>query len=104
MLPERTNPLTSAQTAQFFDEGYVMLPDVFAPAELEPLREEIAEIVDAAARRLATEGKLTDLHADEPFETRLTRLLADHPERLGDFLQALEGKSGGGHAGLEMFN
>lgn len=96
--------LTQEQSAHFSDEGYLMLPDVFAPAELEPLRQEIAGIVDATARRLAEEGKITNLHAEESFETRLTRLLSDHPELLGDFLRDMEGKSGGGHAGREMFS
>ncbi|MBV9850974.1 MAG: phytanoyl-CoA dioxygenase family protein [Armatimonadetes bacterium] len=95
--------LTQTQIAQFFDEGYVMVPGLFAPAELEPLRQEIAGLVDDTAQRLAADGKIADTHADEPFETRLTRLLADHPETQGEFMRAIEGKAGGGHTGEEMF-
>jgi hypothetical protein len=98
-----TDRLTDEQLQQFQEEGYVMVPDVFAPEELEPLRQEIAGLVDAAARRFATEGKIVDLHAGEPFETRLTRLMADHPELTRDYLKAIEGKAGGGHTGREMF-
>jgi phytanoyl-CoA hydroxylase len=96
-------PLSAAQRTQFFEEGYVMAPELFTPADLEPLRQEIAAIIAATAQRLAAEGKITTLHAEEPFETRLTRLMADHPELTGDYIRAIEGRAGGGHAGEAMF-
>ncbi len=80
-----------------------MVSGLFAPGELEPLRQEIAGIIDATARRLAAEGKITDLHAEEGFETRLTRLMDDHPELTDEYIRAIEGRAGGGHAGIEMF-
>lgn len=95
--------LTIKQRQQFHDAGYVMVPDVFTPEELEPLREEIAGIVAATALRLAEEGKITDLHESERFETRLTRLTRDHPELTGEYIKAIEGKAGGGHTGREMY-
>ena len=95
--------LTETQAAQFLDEGYLVVPDLFAPEELEPLRLEIADLVDGAARRLVLEGRLRDMHEGEPFETRLTRLLADYPEAAGEFWNAIEGRAGGGHTGAEMF-
>lgn len=102
--PNDAARLTQTQKTQFFDEGYVMVPDLFTPAELEPLREEIAGIVDAAAQRLYAEGQITDLHADAPFEMRLTRLLADHPELTPIYQRAIEGKGGGAHTGRAMFD
>ncbi len=102
-MDPKTAPLTEAQVAQFYEAGYVMIPDLFAPAELEPLRQEIAGIIAAAAQRLAAEGKITDLHSDEPFETRLTCLMDDHPELTGEYIRAIEGRAGGGHAGEAMF-
>lgn len=96
-------PLTEAQVAQFFDQGYLMVPDIFAPEELEPLRQEIAGLIDAEAEKLAEEGQITDLHQDAFFETRLTRLLTDHPELEAAFMRAVEGREGGGHTGEEMF-
>lgn len=95
--------LSNAQIAQFFDEGYVMAPGVLTPADLEPLRREIADVIDATATRLADEGRIARTFADEPFETRLTRLTADHPELTDEYMHALEGKAGGGHTGREMF-
>lgn len=98
-----TRTLTDAQTEQFHEEGYTMVPDLFTTKALEPLRQEIAAIVDTTARCLYADGKITDLRDGETFETRLTRLLADHPELKGDYMGAIEGKGGGGHAGVEMF-
>jgi hypothetical protein len=95
--------LTDAQRQQYFEEGYTMVPDLIPPEDLEPLRNEIASLIDEAAVRLRVAGKITDLHADEPFESRLTRLLTDHPELQSDFFRAIEGKGGGGHVGQAMF-
>ncbi len=95
--------LTEAEVEIFETEGYVMIPDLFPPSALSPLRNEIAAIIDRSANRLFKEGKLSNLHADEPFETRLTRLMADHPELQKIFLKDIEGKGGGQHTGKEMF-
>ncbi len=96
--------LTQTQYRQFFDQGYTVVPELFESSELEPLRHEIAGLIDSATRRLYVEGKLTELHADEPFETRLTRLLSDHPELQSEYFRAIEGKGGGGHVGSAMFS
>ena len=96
-------PLTDAQVAQFHAQGYVMVPDIFTAEDLEPLRQEIAGLIDEEAQKLAHEGMITDLHQDASFETKLTRLLADYPELEGRFMRAIEGKEGGGHTGEEMF-
>ena len=95
--------LTDAQYRQFFDEGYVMVPDLIATEELEPLRGEIGALIATTAQRLFSEGKIADIHADEPFETRLTRLLSDHPELQSEYFRAIEGKGGGGHVGSAIF-
>lgn len=102
-MARETRGLTEAQVGQFEAEGYVVIPDLFAPEALEPLRQEIAGIIGATAQRLAAEGKITELHAAEPFETRLTRLMDDHPELTQDYIRAIEGRAGGGHTGIEMF-
>lgn len=96
--------MTSEHIAAFLESGYVVVPDLFTESDLLPLREEINGIVDAAARRLYDEGRITDLREEEGFETRLTRLLADHPECRADYLRAIEGKGGGGHSGRAIFD
>jgi phytanoyl-CoA hydroxylase len=99
-----TPPLSTDQVRQFCNEGYVVVPDLLRPPELEPLREEIAGIVDAAARQFLAEGRIADLRESEPFETRLTRLIADRPDCTGAYLRALQGKAGGGHAGRAIYD
>jgi len=96
--------MSRAQVEFFFNEGYVIVPDVFAPADLEPLRQEIAARIDRKVRSLADEGKLTNLHAEEPFERRLTRIYRDNPANGEAVMRDLEGSGGGGHTGVEMFN
>ena len=95
--------LTESQTTQFMEEGWVVAENLFDAEALEPLRAEIARIVDGVAERLFAEGALTDRHEDESLETRLTRLLESCPDRRGEFFRAIEGKGGGGHAGEAMY-
>ena len=91
--------LTAAQITQFHQEGYLMVPDVFDPAELEPVRQELAGVVDREARRAYEAGLLPQLYEDEPFETRLTRI-CQHTDAV---YKAVMGRGGGGHAGEELF-
>ena len=96
--------LSESQKTKFMDVGYLALPELFSPSELEPLRMEIAAIVEQAALKMHHAGQITDLHADASFETRLAKLLSDHPELTSEYLRAIEGKGGGRHSGREMFN
>lgn len=98
-----TKRLNSEQIEQFFDEGYLIVPNLFTPTELEPLQEEIDAIVERTSRRLYQEGRISHLHDAEGFETRLARLLSDTPDLANTFFRELEGKGGGGHTGPEMF-
>lgn len=91
--------LTAEQKARFHDEGYLMVPDVFDPAELEPVRQELAAVVEREARRALEAGLLPELYADESFETRLTRICR-HTDAV---YRGVMGRGGGGHAGEELF-
>lgn len=91
--------LTDEQLQQFHDEGWLMVPDVFADTDIQPLRDEITQVIDETATRLLAEGKVSDTYADEPFETRLTRLYNECPE----ILPPITGKAGGGHSGPAFF-
>ena len=96
--------LTAAQRAHFFTEGYLVVPDLFDPEKLEPIRCEIDGIVNDEAEKLLSDGKIQATRSDLPFETRLVALVKDHPECWNDYRIAIEGKAGGGHAGKEMYN
>jgi phytanoyl-CoA hydroxylase len=96
-LPERG--LTREQIRHFTDEGWLMVPDVFTDAEIQPLRDEITGVIDEAARRLLVEGKVSRTFEEEPFETRLTRLYTECDE----ILPPIVGRAGGGHSGPAFF-
>jgi phytanoyl-CoA hydroxylase len=98
-----THRLSPAQVQFFHDEGYLIVKDVFVPGELEPLRGELADRVNRKAQELFADGKLKDLHADEPFDRRLARICDDSPENARAIIKDLTGIAGGGHAGIEMF-
>lgn len=96
--------LSPEQYRQFEDQGYVMIPDVFTPGDLEPLRREIDDLVGRHAAELQSEGKLDATFEHEPFETRLARIYESNPGAGEELLRRLKGKGGGGHAGPAMFN
>jgi ectoine hydroxylase-related dioxygenase (phytanoyl-CoA dioxygenase family) len=61
---------------QFADRGYVILRNFIARSVIEGVREDCAVLVDRLAQRLKSQGKIAELFASEPFETRLMKLLA----------------------------
>ena len=83
--------LSTAQTRQFRDEGYLLLHDVLPAGEFQPLIQELAQVIDAKAREVHAAGRLRDLHLDKPFETRLHYLCedADDPD---DIYRVIFGK------------
>lgn len=91
--------LTDRQAEFFLREGYLMVPDVFTPADLQPLRDEFTAVIDETAVALRAAGKLSRLYRDEPFERRLTRIHAETGEILGPII----GRGGGGHSGPALF-
>ncbi len=91
----------SAQQLEFFArEGYLMVPGIFAPAAMEPLRGELTGIIHREALRLREQGKLSRLYEEEPFERRLSRV---HAEVGDEILGPLTGRGGGGHSGRALF-
>jgi ectoine hydroxylase-related dioxygenase (phytanoyl-CoA dioxygenase family) len=96
--------LSVQQVREFDEEGYLILKDVFDPGDLEPLRREIAERLDDTVRQLQAAGRISDTHANEPLERRLTCIWRDGRENADAVMRSLEGIAGGGHTGVEMFN
>ena len=56
---------------QYQKDGYVHVPGLFGPHELEPLRGVIRQTVDGVAHKLYADGLITHLHADAPLNRRL---------------------------------
>ncbi|GGG18887.1 phytanoyl-CoA dioxygenase family protein [Paenibacillus abyssi] len=66
--------LTHEQIVDFQTNGYLIAEDVLTDAELQPVIDEINQIIDERARRLKSEGKITELYENEPFERRIILL------------------------------
>jgi ectoine hydroxylase-related dioxygenase (phytanoyl-CoA dioxygenase family) len=98
-----TRKLSAEQVAHFNEEGYLIVNDVFEPRELQPLREELTARIDDKINELSRAGKLQNLHTDQPFERRVTRIYRDSRDNGEAVMRHLEGKAGGGHCGIEMF-
>ena len=96
-------PLTPQQTRFFHEEGYVIVPDVFDPAELEPLRREMSAAINAKAKALLAEGKLTDTHTDLDFDHQAAAIWRDSKDNGEAVMRYLEGRSSGGFRAPEMF-
>jgi phytanoyl-CoA hydroxylase len=91
--------LTEEHIRHLHDEGYLMVPDVFTDAEIQPLRDEITDVIDGVARDLLVAGKISRTWEEEPFETRLTRVFSECDE----ILPPIVGRGGGGHSGPAFF-
>lgn len=104
MVMKSPSPLTPQQVQFFHEEGYVIVPDVFDPADLEPLRLEMEATIDENVRQLKAEGKLTNLHEDLDFDHRLAALYRDSKENGEAIMRALEGLRSGGFRAPEMFD
>ena len=63
--------LTEQQLACFREEGYLLVEDAIDPSVFQWLRAELDEGIDAFARAALADGRLSDAHAEEPFERRL---------------------------------
>ena len=102
-ITDMTTRLTQQQHAFFDTEGYLIVNDVFTPADLQPVRRELHERIGAKAAALHAAGQLADIHAAEPFDRQLAHIYDDNPDAAKAIIRDLEGQAGGGHAGIEMF-
>src|SRR3546814_7170154 len=81
----------SQQCSFFHEEGYVIVTDVFAPADLEPLRRALHAEIDRKSRSMQAEGKLTNLHEELDFDHRLAAIQSDSKENGEALMRHLEG-------------
>ena len=70
-------PLTDEQLAFFDREGYLMIPDVFAERDLQPVVDELVHEVTKRAQALVDKGELSSTFENEGFEHQLTRISAE---------------------------
>lgn len=96
--------LTPQELEQFDTLGYVVKPDVYSPAALEPIKRALDALVTQEAEQLREEGALDNILETEPFETRLHRLAQLNLEAAQTIYTKLMGKGGGRYSGPEMFD
>lgn len=63
--------LTADQLSFYRDNGYLPIEQLFDPAELDVLIEDLSGVIDYWATVYHKQGRLRDLFVDEPFERRL---------------------------------
>lgn len=103
-LVNTPTPLTPAQVSFFHEEGYLIVPNVFDPADLEPLRAALHLEINRKARELQAAGKLTHLHAELDFDRQLAAIYRDSKDNGEAIMRHLEGLRGGGFHAPEMFD
>lgn len=96
--------LTNQEITQFHQLGYVAKPAVFSQADMQPIKDAIDEMVDRKARQLHAEGRLADICADAPFETRLADIQTVDQAAAQAIVSYIWGKGGDGYSGLAMLS
>lgn len=66
--------LTQPQIETFHENGYLVVERILEPEDLDPLIADFEALIDETARQLYAEGKIRQIHADQPFERRIAWL------------------------------
>ena len=70
--------LTTAQKQQFEEEGYLLVEDLLDPvADIQPVLDEYAEVLDGIARKLYDEGAIGSTYGSLPLIERLVAVCAE---------------------------
>ena len=67
--------LTIEEIDAYNTQGFVLIKDVLSPSDTKPVIDEFGAFIDSQARELYDQDKITDLHADAPFDMRYGLLL-----------------------------
>lgn len=73
----RTGALSTAQLEQFDREGYLVVDSFFEAGDLQPVIDEISAEIEARARELVAQGKLSQTYAECGFERQLAKISAE---------------------------
>jgi len=73
--------LTIEQKEHFEEYGFVHVPDVFDPETIiDPVIDEYAGVLDALAKKLHSEGKISSTYSELEFGDRVTRIYGESGE------------------------
>ncbi|XP_005105561.1 uncharacterized protein LOC101849867 isoform X2 [Aplysia californica] len=83
-MPEQPKELKPGQFSeekvrQYFEKGYLIVPEFFKKEELDACRKDIEKLVEDLAQWLYKAGKIKDLHKDKSLFQRLTHLEKEFP-------------------------
>ncbi len=71
--------LNRAQAEQYFEDGFLIVEDLFSRRDLQPAMDDIAAIVDQLATRLHAAGRIKGLYRNHGFDTRLAAIEVECP-------------------------
>ena len=71
--------LTEDEVKRYFEDGFLIVEDVFTDEELEPVLDDFADMVDVWANKLYESGRIADRHEGEDVHTRLASLEREWP-------------------------
>jgi ectoine hydroxylase-related dioxygenase (phytanoyl-CoA dioxygenase family) len=78
MTELRTSAITNTMKAQFDEQGYVVVEDLFdVDRDLKPVVDDYAETLDALVGQLMAEGRLKNSYGELPFGQRLIKVLEE---------------------------
>lgn len=77
------------QIIQFQTEGYLVVENVFADYDLDPVIAELEEVIHRKAEILASQGKIKNLYSGEPFDRRIA-LLNEECSEIANGLDIME--------------
>ena len=66
--------LTDHHRQAFVEQGYVVVEGALSDNDLQPVIDDYSEIINGIAKKLYSEGRISGLYEDEPFDTRLARI------------------------------
>ena len=76
--------LSERHREQFVDQGYVVVEGALTDGDLQPVIDDYSAIVADLAKKLHAEGRISRLHEEEPFDTRLARICDEDEETYFD--------------------
>ena len=76
--------LSERHREQFVDQGYAVVEGALTDGDLQPVIDDYSAIVADLAKKLHAEGRISRLHEEEPFDTRLARICDEDEETYFD--------------------
>lgn len=84
--------LSREQMDKYLKDGFLAVPELFDPSKLDPLIDELNNVIDSWARVYHREGRLSRLFYDEPFEKRMYKIYTTMKGECPEMVEAVLGK------------